>query len=829
MLSLCGLKYFMKSKKHSSPPHQQDMIAEEKPPTSRHEVQNPPVNHDKTRSAEATLEPGYGASSRQEIFSAHTNPTRKGSRSDQAPVTRKNFSAVKNVGQDEVFTNDEMLPGREKAYKQFRRLYPEYLNTYIIDEIRAREYADLDERGHVCFDYSGYGLFSKWQETWHKASSSFGLSYISQNLPSHALYGEADEGTAENDIKRKVSEFLNIEESEYAMVFTASRGSAFKLLGESYPFHTRKKLLSVYDHESDAVKWLGEAAQKRGSKIMSAKFRWPSQRLWATDLKNKIIEKQSNKMEAAKGLFVFPVQSRVTGGSYSYQWMLQAQENGWDILLDASALGPNVMGSLGLCVLRPDFVVSSFFKVYGSDPTGFGCLIIKRTVLQRLHTSSIARGVGMVRLVPTSVSPAEGQPKGRELQEPVYGSLRYTGTRRSSSKSTSGGSSNKFYVDQASSKTSKSLPETSGAGSNNVTPSISNRHDLVLTNLHRHKGSGASSSRPSKKSALEGVQSSMSRKLVGGLTYSSNNGKKVTELGQNDACHRQSQSNPEEGVEFADADRTSGPETGGRGSLQQECGELHVAMSPSVNGPKDFCFSDEEVDKNASSRMNKDNDDDTKAFDVVRKEEEIFCRGLQHAQELGLTMTNVRLRCLTNWLIASMLKLHHPGSTDAHRLVQIYGPKVSYDRGASVAFNLFDWEGNLLQPSLVRRLADRSNISLGVTTLKHIQVAKSSSSASKYLEHLNQMNLSQGQGHVHGSGEHLSENEATLVRKSPSIEVITISLCFLSNFQDAYRFWVFLANFLDADFVSKEVWLYHSLNQETVVMGDDDFCKSHFS
>ena len=39
---------------------------------------------------------------------------------------------------------------------------------------------------------------------------------------------------------------------------------------------------------------------------------------------------------------------------------------------------------------------------------------------------------------------------------------------------------------------------------------------------------------------------------------------------------------------------------------------------------------------------------------------------------------------------------------------------------------------------------------------------------------------------------------------------------FLANFEDIYRFWAFIAQFLDADFVEKEQWRYTALDQKTV-------------
>jgi hypothetical protein len=48
---------------------------------------------------------------------------------------------------------------------------------------------------------------------------------------------------------------------------------------------------------------------------------------------------------------------------------------------------------------RPHFLN----QVFGADPTGFGCLFIKNSIIQCLHNSDRARGVGMVRIIPSGV------------------------------------------------------------------------------------------------------------------------------------------------------------------------------------------------------------------------------------------------------------------------------------------------------------------------------------------------------------------------------------------------------------------------------------------
>jgi molybdenum cofactor sulfurtransferase len=60
----------------------------------------------------------------------------------------------------------------------------------------------------------------------------------------------------------------------------------------------------------------------------------------------------------------------------------QAQARGWHVLLDAAAFVPT--NRLDLQVHSPDFVVMSFYKMFGY-PTGVGCLLVRNDTLPRLR------------------------------------------------------------------------------------------------------------------------------------------------------------------------------------------------------------------------------------------------------------------------------------------------------------------------------------------------------------------------------------------------------------------------------------------------------------
>ena len=176
-----------------------------------------------------------------------------------------------------------------------------------------------------------------------------------------------------------------------------------------------------------------------------------------------------------------------------------------------------------------------------------------------------------------------------------------------------------------------------------------------------------------------------------------------------------------------------------------------------------------------------------------RKEPEIICRHLDHVNMLGLNKTTLRLRYLINWLVTSLLQLRLPSSDESRgvHLVQIYGPKIKYERGAAVAFNVRDIKGGrLIDPEVVQQLAEKSDISLGIGILSHVRVVDNVKQQCRELE-LEDSALCQPMANGCQDGKNLFFR----------VKVITASLGFLTNFEDVYKTWAFVAKFLNPSFV----------------------------
>ena len=74
---------------------------------------------------------------------------------------------------------------------------------------------------------------------------------------------------------------------------------------------------------------------------------------------------------------------------HSLTWIEEAQERGWDVLLDSAAFAPTNRLDLGRW--KPDFVPLSFYKMFGY-PTGVGALIARRQALKKLRRPWFAGG-----------------------------------------------------------------------------------------------------------------------------------------------------------------------------------------------------------------------------------------------------------------------------------------------------------------------------------------------------------------------------------------------------------------------------------------------------
>ena len=276
--------------------------------------------------------------------------------------------------------------GRTAAYADFVRRYPAFAATTAVDELRAAEYARLDRLGHTYLDYTGGGLYAESQVRRHEellAARVLGNPH-SQSPTSLA---SAELATEARDAVRRL---FNAPEDEFEIVFTANASGALKLVGEAYPFAPGGVFLLSYDNHN-SVNGIREFACRKGAAATYIPVREEDLRLDEEQVRTAL--RGAGKADAQDGapakLFAYPAQSNFSGAQHPLEWVAEARELGWDVLLDCAAFAPT--NPLDATAIGADFIPISFYKLFGY-PTGSGCLIARREALARLRRPWFAGG-----------------------------------------------------------------------------------------------------------------------------------------------------------------------------------------------------------------------------------------------------------------------------------------------------------------------------------------------------------------------------------------------------------------------------------------------------
>jgi selenocysteine lyase/cysteine desulfurase len=258
--------------------------------------------------------------------------------------------------------------------------YPEYADTRALDELREREFGRLDQLGHVYVDYTGGGLFGESQVRRHMeflTGSVLGNPHSSN--PTSAL---ATERVVQ--CRRRVLEFFRADPNEYVPIFTSNASGALKLVGESYPFDEGDQFLLTFDNHNSVV-GIRAFDRVRMASVRYVPVEPPDMTVSDSTLRSFLREGAGSRNK----LFAYPAQSNFSGVKHPLGWIQEAQELGWDVLLDAAAFVPTNRLDLGRW--KPDYVTLSFYKMFGY-PTGVGALLARRSALRKLHRPWFAGG-----------------------------------------------------------------------------------------------------------------------------------------------------------------------------------------------------------------------------------------------------------------------------------------------------------------------------------------------------------------------------------------------------------------------------------------------------
>lgn len=279
-----------------------------------------------------------------------------------------------------------------------------------IDAMRkpGGEFERFDATGQIYLDYTGGGQYGRSQLEQHMkqlAGAVYGNPH-SVN-PTSQLSTDLVAETRAAVLKQ-----FNASPDEYICIFTMNASGALRIVGESYPFDKSSHFAILADNHN-SVNGIREFAKAKGARVTYTPV-LPEVLRMDVDTTSSILERLNDGDDTVSGspraasptgsapvnkLFAYPAQSNFSGVKHPLDVVAVAQSHGWDVLLDAAAFAPTSV--LDLSVVKPEFVSTSFYKMFGY-PTGVGALLARKSVLSKLHRPWFAGGTIEVVTVKTS-------------------------------------------------------------------------------------------------------------------------------------------------------------------------------------------------------------------------------------------------------------------------------------------------------------------------------------------------------------------------------------------------------------------------------------------
>ncbi|EED16491.1 molybdenum cofactor sulfurase protein (HxB), putative [Talaromyces stipitatus ATCC 10500] len=238
-----------------------------------------------------------------------------------------------------------------------QEFYPE-----TIDEIRDREYPTL--RDITYLDHAGTTLYAKSL-----------IERYSQDLTTN-LFGNPHSASASSqltsnrveDIRLKALRFFNADPDVYDLVFVPNATAGIKLVAES-----------LRDYRGSPGFWYGYHVDSHTSLVGVQALADLGNRCFKTDGEVRQWIDGIDSQDESPKLFAYPAQSNMNGRRFPLKWCNQIRNAGARntfTLLDAASLVSTSPLDLSDPQICPDFVVLSFYKIFGFPD--LGALIVRK-------------------------------------------------------------------------------------------------------------------------------------------------------------------------------------------------------------------------------------------------------------------------------------------------------------------------------------------------------------------------------------------------------------------------------------------------------------------
>ncbi|KAG9288975.1 hypothetical protein G9A89_015524 [Geosiphon pyriformis] len=279
----------------------------------------------------------------------------------------------------------------------FKEFSDQYGYDGKIDQIREKEYPQLKDA--IYLDHAGTTTYAQSTlNSFHSDLSKTLYGNPHSKSPSSQLSTDRV-----NNVRARILKHFDANPDHYTVIFTANATSAIKLVGETFPWekgatsfrylreaHTSLLGLRSYAAESEVreIKPMTEDEIELDLQARDKHSLHHQNPHFHNDIPQIEFEGQTDGVPIINSgvtynLFAYPAQCNFSGMRFPLDWtqkmkrILNTQNQKVLVLLDAAAYTTTSPLSLAETENSPDFVVVSFYKLFGY-PTGLGALILKR-------------------------------------------------------------------------------------------------------------------------------------------------------------------------------------------------------------------------------------------------------------------------------------------------------------------------------------------------------------------------------------------------------------------------------------------------------------------
>ncbi len=158
--------------------------------------------------------------------------------------------------------------------------------------------------------------------------------------------------------------------------------------------------------------------------------------------------------------------------------------------------------------------------------------------------------------------------------------------------------------------------------------------------------------------------------------------------------------------------------------------------------------------------------------------------GLRYIESIGIDIIHERVRCLTGWLLEQMQALRH---SNGQPLVRIYGPITTERRGGTIAFNVCDPDGAVLDCYASQEQANECGISV-----------RSGCFCNPGVREVALGFVREDLAHSFSRKERMTYEQFLHVIDNQKQGAVRVSLGLVTTFADVYRFVQFLHSLIDS-------------------------------